>query len=173
MGSFPDHLFSCSQTTWDPQFVLKYICGLGPTENLSYPHLSRKLIILTMFFLSGHRGQTCICWILKTFVSETRLFYGIGDLLKTSHPGVHLSGLGFEGYPHDSRFVLCAPLSITLIGQGPSEGLLLNLFFDYTTSSTVGLSGYIASLGERCVGCCCYFLICYLFSPFHWINIIH
>ena len=71
-----------SRTTWDPQLVLDYLCGLGPTVNLSLLQLSRKLAML-MLLLSGHRGQ--ILHLLDTrnlSVTESQVVFGTGDLLK-------------------------------------------------------------------------------------------
>lgn len=103
--SFPRY-----HTTWDPQLVLDYILGLGIDEELSLIQLSRKVVIL-MLLLSGQRGQTLhLLDIRNMTVSDLRVSFRLGDPLKTSRPGAHISELVFLAYPTDRK--LCIVTSI-------------------------------------------------------------
>lgn len=114
--------FARTHVTWDPQLVLDYICNLGSTEALSLLHLSRKLIIL-MLLLSGQRGQTLhLLDIRNLSLSESQAVFGIGDLLKTSRPGAHLSGLVFDAYPHDTRLCIVHTIKHYLHRTRPIRG---------------------------------------------------
>lgn len=99
-----------NRTTWDPHLILDYIVGLGPNEELSLMQLSRKLTIL-MLLLSGQRGQTLhLLDVRNMTTSKLRVSFRIGDPLKTSRPGDHLSELVFVAYPTDKR--LCVVTAI-------------------------------------------------------------
>ena len=127
-----------SRTTWDPQLVLDYLCGLGPTVNLSLLQLSRKLAML-MLLLSGHRGQ--ILHLLDTrnmSVTESQVVFGIGDLLKTSRPGVHMSSLIFEAYPHDRHLCIVDAITHYLTRTRSIRGSLTGFFL--TTRPPVRLA---------------------------------
>ena len=130
--------FSRTHVTWDPQMVLDYICSLGSTEALSLLHLSRKLVIL-MLLLSGQRGQTLhLLDVRNLSLSESQAIFGIGDLLKTSRPGAHFSGLVFEAYPHDSRLCIVHTIKHYLYRTRSIRGELTGLFL--TTRSPVWLA---------------------------------
>lgn len=64
--------------------------------------------------------------------------FGIGDLLKTSRPGVHLSGLVFEAYPHDSRLCIVHTIKHYLHRTKPIRGELTGFFL--TTRPPVRLA---------------------------------
>ena len=91
--------------TWDPELVLHHIRSLGSNENLSMIGLSRKLVML-MLLVSGQRGQALhLLDIRNMSITNSRVSFAIGDLMKTSRPGQHTSGLGFHAYPPDK--LLC------------------------------------------------------------------
>lgn len=96
--------------TWDPEVVLNHIRSLGPNDNLSTIQLSRKLVVL-MLLVSGQRGQTLLLLDIRNMhITNSRVSFGIGDLLKTSRPGHHLSNLVFTAYSPDS--LLCVYTTI-------------------------------------------------------------
>ena len=102
--------FPRSHTTWDPHLVLDYIIALGPDEDLTLIQLSRKLAIL-MLLLSGQRGQTLHFLDIRNMtVSDLSISFRLGDPLKTSRPGAHMSELVFVAYPTDRR--LCVVTSV-------------------------------------------------------------
>lgn len=97
-------------TTWDPDVMLRYIKTLGPNSTLSFIQLSRKLTVL-MLLLSGQRGQTLHSLDIRNMtISDSRVSFRIGDPLKTSRPGSHLTELGFMPYPLDK--LLCVHTTI-------------------------------------------------------------
>ena len=90
------------QSTWDPELVLN-LKSLGRNQDLSLIQLSRKLSML-MLLTSGQRGQALhLLDIRNMSISDTRISFRIGDLLKTSRPGNHMSELVFEAYVPDRR----------------------------------------------------------------------
>lgn len=96
--------------TWDPELVLNHIRSLGSNESLSTIQLSRKLVML-MLLVSGQRGQTLHLLDTRNMVfSNSKVCFGIGDLLKTSRPGHHLSAITFRAYPPDN--LLCVHSTI-------------------------------------------------------------
>lgn len=89
---------SRSRITWDPALVLTHIENLGPNDNLSVIQLSRKLTML-MLLVSGQRGQALHVFDIRNMsIHPSRVSFTIGDLLKTSRPGDHLSEVAFDAY---------------------------------------------------------------------------
>lgn len=116
-------------STWDPDLVLSYIKGLGQNDSLSTIQLSRKLTML-MLLLSGQRSQVLHFLDIRNMtVSETSVSFRIGDLLKTSRPGDHVSEIVFPAYAPDSR--LCVRTAVvsyldrTSASRGSTTGLFL------------------------------------------------
>ena len=130
--------FPRSHTTWDPQLVLDFFCSLGPTVDLSLLQLSRKLVTL-MLLLSGHRGQILhLLDIRNMSLMESQVVFGIGDLLKTSRPGAHISSLVFDAYPHDSCLCIVAAIRHYLDRTRSIRGSLTGFFL--TTRPPVRLA---------------------------------
>lgn len=103
--SFPRY-----HTTWDPELVLNYLRRFESDAELPLIHLSSKVTVL-MLLLSGQRGQTLHLLDTRNMtVTDSRITFRIGDPLKTSRPGAHLSELKFDAYPPDKR--LCVVTSI-------------------------------------------------------------
>ena len=114
---------------WDPDIVLAYIKGLGVNRRLSILQLSRKLVIL-MLLQSGQRGQTLHMLDVRNMVlTFSKVTFGIGEPLKTSGPGQHLSEVRFGAYaPHRSLCVVTALkvyLKRTLDVRGTVQKLFL------------------------------------------------
>ena len=85
--SFPRHF-----SIWDPELVLNHIRSLRTNDDLSMIQLSKKMVML-MLLLSGQWGQTLhLLDIRNMTISTSRISFAIGDLLKTSRTGNHLSG---------------------------------------------------------------------------------
>lgn len=102
--------FPRCRITWDPKLVLDHLTSLGQNKDLSLIQLSRKLAIL-MLLLTGQRGQTLHLLDTRNMtVSESRVVFRIGDPLKTSRPGDHLSELSFNAYPHDEKLCVVATI---------------------------------------------------------------
>lgn len=121
--------FSHCQCTWDPELVLNYLKSLGPDERLSLIQLSRKLTAL-MLLVSGQRGQVLSFLDIRNMsISDSMIVFRIGDLLKTSRPGCHISELCFEKYSADQ--LICVYTTIvnylerTKDSRGSITGLLL------------------------------------------------
>ena len=93
--------FSRCHFTWDPELVLTYLKHLGPNEHLSLIQLFRKLAAL-LLLVSGQRGQVLRFLDTRNMsISDSMIVFRIGDLLKTSRPGSHISELCFARYSPD------------------------------------------------------------------------
>ena len=115
--------------TWDPEVVLSYIKRLGPNRNLSTLLLSKKLTML-LLLQSGQRCQSLHMLDLRNMsLTRSKVSFRIGDPLKTSRPGHHVSELVFPAYTPDRR--LCVPTTVksylkrTCVSRGALSGLLL------------------------------------------------
>lgn len=87
--------------TWDVTIVLDYIRQLPP--KLSLLPLSRKLATL-LALTTGQRLQTLHLLDTRNIVcTNDYIKLHIGDLLKQSRPGKHLSELFIESYSLDER----------------------------------------------------------------------
>lgn len=125
-------------STWDPDVVLRHIRGLGPNSNLSLLQLSRKLVML-MLLVSGQRGQTLhLLDIQNMTVSDTKVSFRIGDLLKTSRPGNHLSELVFEAYEPDKFLCVYTAMRSYLDRTRETRGSTTRFFV--TTKNPVTLA---------------------------------
>ena len=81
---------------------------------------------MLMLLLSGQRGQTLLFLVIRNLsLSEYQVTFGIGDLLNTSCPGAHLSGLVLRLIHRLVNCVLCALYVITFVGLGPTVASLL------------------------------------------------
>lgn len=115
-------------TTWDPNLVLEHIKTLGPNKRLSILQLSRKLAML-MLLLSGQRGQTLHLLDTRNMqLSPNKASFQIGDLLKTSRPGVHMSELVFKAYAPDRRLCVHTALTSYLGRTLDNRGTVTRLF---------------------------------------------
>ena len=98
------------QTTWDPDLVLNYIKSLGLNEDLSLIMLTKKLTML-MLLVSGQRSQVVhLLDVRNMVISDSRVSFQIGDPIKTSRPGSHMSQLSFAAYAPDK--LLCVHTTI-------------------------------------------------------------
>ena len=92
--------FARLQSTWDPDLVLDHLKSLGQDTDLSLIQLSRKLTMLMLLTF----GQVLhLLDIRNISISDLRISFQIGDPLKTSRPGSHMSEVNFEAYVPDSR----------------------------------------------------------------------
>ncbi|KAK4328559.1 hypothetical protein Pmani_001035 [Petrolisthes manimaculis] len=122
--SFPRH-----HTTWDPDVVLTHLRSLGPNEGLSVSQLSKKLVML-MLLVSGQRGHTLHLLDNRNMtISRSEVSFRIGDLLKTSRPGAHLSELVFTDYAPEKLLcvytTICEYLDRTAGLRGPTTRFFL------------------------------------------------
>ena len=117
------------QFTWDPDIVLTYLTNLGGNDSLSLIDMSRKLAML-MLLQSGQRGQTLMALDIGNMrASKRKISFGIGELLKTSRPGHHLSEVTFVRYDPDERLCVVrlvdAYLGVTAALRGAETKLLI------------------------------------------------
>ena len=99
-----------NQTRWDPDIVLQFIRRLGPNEDIPTLMLSKKLTML-LLLQSGQRGQTLHMLDIRNMtLTDTRASFRIGDLLKTSRPGHHISEVAFDVLVPESRLCVVATL---------------------------------------------------------------
>ncbi|XP_045104755.1 uncharacterized protein LOC123500144 isoform X2 [Portunus trituberculatus] len=128
------------RTTWDPDLIFRHLQKLGPNNALSPIQLSRKLVIL-MLLTSGQRGQALhLLDIRNMCVSASRVTFKIGDLLKTSRLGDHLSKVNFDA--HTPNISICVYTAITdyLERTKSSQGLITRFFI--TTKSPTRLASW-------------------------------
>lgn len=75
----------------------------SPAKFISLKQLSLKLNMLILL-MSGQRGQTIHLLDVRNLkISTNRAIFSIGDLLKNSTPGHHLSNVTLLAYPVDRR----------------------------------------------------------------------
>ena len=126
------------RATWDPDLIFRHLRELGSNTSLSTIQLSRKLVIL-MLLTSGQRGQTLhLLDIRNMCVSASRVTFKIGDLLKTSRPGDHLSEVHFDAYPPDSYICVYTAITAYLERTKSSRGLVTRFFI--TTKPPIRLA---------------------------------
>lgn len=125
-------------TTWDPDVVLTHIKSLGQNEGLSMIQLSEKLVML-MLLISGQRGHTLHLLDTRNMtVSRSEVCFRIGDLLKTSRPGVHLSELVFPAYTPDKCLCVFTTICCYLERTAGIRGSITRFFL--TTRAPVRLA---------------------------------
>ncbi|MPD05784.1 hypothetical protein E2C01_101549 [Portunus trituberculatus] len=73
-------------------------------------------------------------------VTESWVVFVIGDLLKTSGPGIHMSGLFFYAYPYDSCLCVADTIKHYLDGTSSIRGSLTGFFL--TTRPLVRLASW-------------------------------
>ena len=117
--------------TWDVNIVLNYLKTLSPVKDISLKMLSHKLVML-LILLSGQRGQTVHLLDVRNMnLSQGYAKFTIGDPIKTTRPGHHVSELIFRAYAPDRRLcvhtALTAYLSRTLDVRGKETKLLITL----------------------------------------------
>ena len=100
-------VYNCKPTlprqsaTWDVNLVIRYLKSLYPQGNLSLKQLSYKLIVL-LALTTGERIQTLYFVDLKiVMLSPDFIKIRIGDLLKQTKVGYHLTELYIEEYKQD------------------------------------------------------------------------
>lgn len=125
-------------TAWDPDVVLTHILSLGPNEGLSLIQLSGKLVML-MLLISGQRGHTLHLLDTRNMtVSRSEVSFRIGDLLKTSRPGVHLSELVFPAYTPEKDLCVFTAICCYLERTADIRGSITRFFV--TTKTPVRLA---------------------------------
>ena len=91
---------------WGTDIVLRYLKTLAPVKDLPLKDLTFKLMTLTAL-LSGQRLQSLHLLDLRNMTkSKSWCKFRIGDLLKTSRPGVHQSELHLPAYAPDRRLCI-------------------------------------------------------------------
>ena len=94
-----------NSVTWDVDIVLQYLRKLSPVRSLSLKDLTNKLTML-LLLLAGARGQTILAFNVKNMsLSYSKVSFAIGDILKTTRPGAHLSEITYKGYAPDRRIM--------------------------------------------------------------------
>ena len=102
------------RSTWDPDVVLSYLRALGGNKHISVLQLARKVTML-MLLQSGQRCQTLHLLDTRNMsLSCSRVAFQIGDLLKTSRPGHHLSEVAFVAYVPVKRLCVMSALRVYL-----------------------------------------------------------
>ena len=90
--------------------------------------LSRKLAIL-MLLLSGHRCQTLHLLDTRNMsLSPSKASFQIGDLMKSSRPGHHVSQITFKAYAPDRRLCVLTTLKAYLRRTLDHRGNVNQLF---------------------------------------------
>ena len=116
------------QTTWDPDIVLRHLKSLGRNKNLTTIQLSRKLTML-LLLQSGQRCQTLHLFDIRNMtLTSSKVSFRIGDLLKTSRPGHHISELTLKAYAPDRRLCIVTTLNAYLERMRDIRGSNTQLF---------------------------------------------
>ena len=86
---------------WDVSPVLNYLSSLVPNEEITILKLASKLATL-IALLSAQRGQSLhLLDIRNMTLTDDKVSFRIGDLIKQSRPGKHISELTFPAYVAD------------------------------------------------------------------------
>ena len=118
-----------TNVTWDTSVVLDLLKKWAPVKSLDLKRLSQKLTML-LLLLAGQRGQTIHMFDVRNMhLTFSVVKFTVGDLLKTSRPGVHTGQVVFRAYAPDRRLcvvtVLKEYLRRTLDIRGKETKLLL------------------------------------------------
>lgn len=91
------------EVTWDVEVLLKHLRSLSPVKYLNLMKLSCKLVTL-LALLTGQRGQTLhLIDIRNVRLSQSKISFTLGDLLKHSRPGKHQAEISVKAYAPDRR----------------------------------------------------------------------
>ena len=97
--------------TWDVNQVFTYLQQVGPIKSLTLLNLGQNLSTL-LAILSGQRGQTIYLMDIRNIsISKSQIKIRIGDLLKQSKPGRHLSEINIAAHDQDTNICPVAMLS--------------------------------------------------------------
>lgn len=115
--------------TWDVDKVLQYLYSLSPVRKLNRKLLTFKLLML-LLLLAGSRGQSAhLLDVRNMTLTYSSVTFRIGDLTKTTKPGVHVSELAYRAYAPNRRLcivtVLKEYLKRTLNTRGTCTQLLM------------------------------------------------
>ena len=135
---------------WDTDMVLRYLKALAPVKDLPLKDLTFKLVTLTAL-LSGQRLQSLHLLDLRNMTKSKSLCkFRIGDLLKTSRPGVHQSELHRPAYAPDRRLcivtVITEYLNRTEMFRGEQTALFISYMKPHKRVSKDTLSRWIRTL---------------------------
>ena len=121
--------FPKTSVTWDTNVVLNFLKNL-PTSNLK--NLTLKAVMLAAL-LTGQRTQT-VHWLSIQNMTVTAEFYKfrIGDIIKQTRPGNHLSEIELPAHPHDKRLCIVSILNVYLSRTKDVRGKTTKLFLSYT-----------------------------------------
>ena len=124
-----------------PELVLDHLKILGPNKDLSVIQPSRKLTML-MLLTRGQHGQALHLLDTKNMsISDFRVLFRIGYLLKTSRQDNHMSELGFEACPIQTN--MCSHHNFTLLWQNKSYKRENNQFFLTTKPHKTGVTRFL------------------------------
>lgn len=131
--------------TYNPELVLNHIRSLGSNESLSTIQLSSKLQMLML--VSGQQGKNLQLLDTRSMsVSTSRVSFGVGDLMKTSWPGNHLSCIVFRAYSPDIQLCVYITILTYLRRTEDTHGTITRFFL--TTRPLLGwLPGILSGVG--------------------------
>ena len=159
---FMKGVYNCKPTlprqsaTWDVSLVLRYLKSLYPHGNLSLKQLSYKLIVL-LALTTGQRIQTLHSVDLKNVVlSPNFIKIRIGELLKQTKVGQHLTELYIEEYKQDKAICVVeafhAYVEKTKMLRGDYSQLFIGLQKPHTPVTKSTLARWIkAVLVSSCI----------------------
>ena len=100
--------FPKTSVTWGTSLVLNYLQDLT-TSNLK--NLTLKAVRLTAL-LTGQRTQTVHLLSIQNMTVTAEFYkFRIGDIVKQTRPGNHLSEIELPAYPHDKRLCIVSILN--------------------------------------------------------------
>lgn len=121
--------FPKTSVTWDTSLVLNYLQNLT-TSNLK--NLTLKAVMLTAL-LTGQRTQTVHLLSIQNMTVTAEFYkFRIGDIVKQTRPGNHLSEIELPAYPHDRRLCIVSILNDYLSKTKDVRGKTTQLFLSYT-----------------------------------------
>ena len=131
----------CFPRTSDTSLVLNYLQNLT-TSNLK--NLTLKAVLLTAL-LTGQRTQTVHLLSIQNMTVTAECYkFRIGDIVKQTRPGNHLSEIELPAYPHDKRLCIVSILNDYLSKTKDVRGKTTQLFLSYTRPFKVASKSTIA-----------------------------
>ncbi len=121
-----------NNVVWDPDLVLKLLKSWSPVAKISMERLTQKLLVL-MLLISGQRGQSIHLLDIRNMdLSFSMAKFTIGDVVKQTRPGHHLSQIVFKGYAPDRRLCVVTVLKEYLARTLEVRGKIHSLFVTMT-----------------------------------------
>ena len=140
-------VFPRNKVTWDASQVLNFLKRLSPVNTLTLLQLSKKLVTLLALLKSQRKQTLHVLDTRNMTLTSASVKFRVGDLLKQSRPGNHLTEIAVAAYAPDRRLclvtVLKEYLDRTRVFRGDTTALFITTQEPYKAASKDTLSRWI------------------------------